>query len=280
MTGQVASKPELLELVAGLADNKYFLGRRYAEWCTAAPTLESAVAAAAMAQDEIGHARSLYPLLRDLAGESSEVEPETRTAFTNATFLDEPFAGWSDFVAANFLFDTSMTILLESAETSSMHDLAQRATRIVEEERLHWLHGEGWTRRLPAKGSAVREVLAASFARVAPFSLQWFDLAHPALVEDRTLDVGAEALRDRFCARVNPVLSASGLPTLYYRRQPPAPSCPFCGSLDTELFSLFGQQLLTVQYYCNACRTPFERVKGDDVVEDAARRVVKDDKEA
>ncbi len=48
--------------------------------------------------------------------------------------------------------------------------------------------------------------------------------------------------------------------------------CPFCGSLDTELFSLFGQQLLTVQYYCNGCRTPFERVRGDDVLEDAARR--------
>lgn len=56
--------------------------------------------------------------------------------------------------------------------------------------------------------------------------------------------------------------------------EPPIPiACPFCASLDTELFSLFGQQLLTVQYYCNACRTPFERVKGDDVIEDARRKV-------
>jgi hypothetical protein len=50
------------------------------------------------------------------------------------------------------------------------------------------------------------------------------------------------------------------------------PQCPFCASLDTELMSLFGQQLLTVQYYCNRCRTPFERVKGDDVIRDAAAR--------
>jgi DNA-directed RNA polymerase subunit RPC12/RpoP len=49
-------------------------------------------------------------------------------------------------------------------------------------------------------------------------------------------------------------------------------SCPFCGSTNTELFSLFGQQLLTVQYYCNSCHTPFERVKGDDVLEDYAAR--------
>lgn len=48
--------------------------------------------------------------------------------------------------------------------------------------------------------------------------------------------------------------------------------CPFCRSTDTVLMSLFGQQLLTVQYYCNHCRTPFERVKGADVLEDVRGR--------
>jgi hypothetical protein len=50
------------------------------------------------------------------------------------------------------------------------------------------------------------------------------------------------------------------------------PACPYCGSTDTELFSLFGQQLLTVQFYCNACHTPFEYVKDDDVLNDYAAR--------
>lgn len=45
--------------------------------------------------------------------------------------------------------------------------------------------------------------------------------------------------------------------------------CPFCGSENSELLSLFGQQLLTVQYYCRDCQTPFERVKGPDVLHDA-----------
>ncbi len=44
-------------------------------------------------------------------------------------------------------------------------------------------------------------------------------------------------------------------------------ACPFCHSTNTELFSLFGQQLLTVQYYCNACHTPFECVKDDDILD-------------
>lgn len=40
--------------------------------------------------------------------------------------------------------------------------------------------------------------------------------------------------------------------------------CPFCHSTDTELLSLFGAQLSTVQYYCRACHTPFEYLKQDD----------------
>ncbi|GCE47618.1 ring-1,2-phenylacetyl-CoA epoxidase subunit PaaD [Thermosporothrix hazakensis] len=49
-------------------------------------------------------------------------------------------------------------------------------------------------------------------------------------------------------------------------------TCPFCGSTETELFSLFGQQLLTVQYYCRSCRTPFERVKDDTVLDEYVAR--------
>jgi formate dehydrogenase maturation protein FdhE len=45
--------------------------------------------------------------------------------------------------------------------------------------------------------------------------------------------------------------------------------CPFCGSSDADMLALFGQQLMTAQYYCNACRTPFERVKSRDVLADA-----------
>ncbi len=53
--------------------------------------------------------------------------------------------------------------------------------------------------------------------------------------------------------------------------------CPYCGSSDTELFSLFGKQLLTVQYYCNACHTPFECIKDDAVLNSYNAREVRKD---
>jgi hypothetical protein len=40
-----------------------------------------------------------------------------------------------------------------------------------------------------------------------------------------------------------------------------AARCPFCGSEQTEVVSLFGSTLLTSQCYCRRCRSVFEQVK-------------------
>jgi transposase-like protein len=50
-----------------------------------------------------------------------------------------------------------------------------------------------------------------------------------------------------------------------------APNCPFCGSDETELMSLFGSSPLTSQYYCRGCRTAFEQVKWGTPPPPAAR---------
>lgn len=55
-------------------------------------------------------------------------------------------------------------------------------------------------------------------------------------------------------------------------------TCPYCGSKETEFFSLFGQQLLTVQYYCNECHTPFEYIKDDNVLDTGHPKREQDDK--
>jgi Phenylacetic acid catabolic protein len=61
-----AATATMISLIGSVADNKSALGPRYGEWAISAPMIESAVAAAAMAQDELGHARSTYPVLAKL----------------------------------------------------------------------------------------------------------------------------------------------------------------------------------------------------------------------
>ena len=56
----------LVNLIAVLGDNVYFLGRRVSEWADAGPLLESTAACAAITQDKLGQSRAIYPLLEDL----------------------------------------------------------------------------------------------------------------------------------------------------------------------------------------------------------------------
>src|SRR5579859_6699199 len=205
----------LFAILSSLADNKQAVGRRYAFWCNGAPALEAAVAAAAMTQDELGHARTLYPLLEDFTqGEADprQVEPTTRTLRYSVAALDSDFAGWSDFVATNFLLDTALTTFFEAAQNSTYEPLRQRARKIVHEERIHQMHGEAWVRRLANAGGAVRAALVASLQRLWNETLCWFgpadDAAMQQLYQEGFIDAAPAELRSRYLQKIMPTLSS------------------------------------------------------------------------
>jgi ring-1,2-phenylacetyl-CoA epoxidase subunit PaaC len=210
----------LFLVLSSLADNKQAIGRRYAYWSNGAPALEAAVAAAAMTQDELGHARTLYPLLDDFvqAEENpAQVEPETRTLHYHLAFLDSEFQGWTDFVATNFLLDSALTTFFEAAQNSTYEPLRQRARKIVQEERIHEMHGEGWIRRLAKAGGAVREALARSLERLWDETLCWFgpadDPPMQQLYQEGIIDASPDELRSRYLQKIMPVLSSLGMET-------------------------------------------------------------------
>lgn len=208
------SAEALAGLVSRLADTKYFLGRQYAEWCAGAPTLESAVAAAAMAQDELGHARALYPLLRTLTPTAGpENEPETRTTFANMAVLDTPFADWNDFVAANFLIDGALTILFDAAKSSTYEPLAGRSRKVLQEEQMHGVHAEAWVRRLAESGGREQAALEASLLHAWWDVLCWLGPSGDTdeLAAEKVLNASPDELRARFLSRVGPVLGATHL---------------------------------------------------------------------
>jgi phenylacetate-CoA oxygenase PaaI subunit len=210
-----AAKDALVALIARLADNKNFLGRNYAEWCSGAPTLESAVAAAAMAQDELGHARALYPLLKTLnpSAAPEQLEPETRTDFTRLTLLERPFNSWVGFVVANVLTDRALTVIFEAAQSSSYEPLAGRARKALQEETLHAVHGSAWLRRLARAGGAVRAALERTLRENWDETLCWFGPTGGAdpLSAGSILDANPDTLRARFLAKIGPQLVAETL---------------------------------------------------------------------
>jgi len=205
----------LFAILSSLADNKQAIGRRYAFWSNGAPALEAAVAAAAMTQDELGHARTLYPLLEDFAQSEAapdQVEPITRTLRYHVAFLDRDFQGWAEFVATNFLLDTALTTFFEAAQNSSYEPLRQRARKITQEEQLHFIHGEGWVRRLANAGGAVRAALIAALERLWAETLCWFgpndDPTMHRLYDEGIIDATPDELRARYLHKIMPALSS------------------------------------------------------------------------
>jgi phenylacetate-CoA oxygenase PaaI subunit len=194
-------------LLTSLADNKYMLGRRYAEWCTGAPMLESAVAAAAMAQDELGHARSFYPLLRGFPGGREATPMEEKGWQQRSTSamrcLNTRFGAWIDFIAANLVIDTALTTLLSAAVDSPYEPLRQRARKIQQEETTHWVHATGWLRRIgPSASAALAEVWDDAFT--------WFGRADDPvlapLADARIIAETPDVLRRQLRGRLEPVL--------------------------------------------------------------------------
>ena len=157
-------------LVASLADNKAALGRRYAEWAVSAPTLESAVAAAAMAQDELGHARSTYPVLKQLGVDANE---DGFGGDKRLGLLDDELPDWTSFIAANLLVDGVLATFVSACVDSTVVPMAQRARKILQEEGSHRVHAEAWARRLCRASPGERDALVARLLETWEHAGRW-----------------------------------------------------------------------------------------------------------
>jgi len=197
-----AGRRAILGLLVTLGDNKYKLGRRYSEWATSAPTLEASVAAASMTSDEMGHARSLYPLLRKFPDAPVELrKEEDRTVFHNVSFLDAPFPTWTDLIAGAAIFDRAMSVVVAAMEQSAWGPFRHRAKKILQEERYHALYADGWLETL-AKGDGTRFPLKDGMNRIWTETLAWFgpddDPVFARAAAEGILDADGRTLRGRF----------------------------------------------------------------------------------
>jgi len=159
-------------VVVAIADNKYFLARRLAEWGVAAPALESAVACTAIAQEEAGHARALYSLLQDFPREVAPVALERendRERKYALSFLRRPGRSFVRGIAALALVDRALTVMLGACADSSFGELRKRALRILGDEPFHQRYADGRIREL-----AGRPELHAELAGLLPEVLCWF----------------------------------------------------------------------------------------------------------
>jgi ring-1,2-phenylacetyl-CoA epoxidase subunit PaaC len=169
-TAVEAATSTMVALVSSYADNKGALGRRYGEWAVSAPTVEAAVAAAAMAQDELGHARATYPVLAKLGVERADDTLNTSGALP---FIAAELPDWAAMIAANLVVDGILTTWAASVRDSSIEPLAQRARKILQEEGAHKVHAEAWARRICRAGGDDRELLLRRIGEAWHDAARW-----------------------------------------------------------------------------------------------------------
>jgi 1,2-phenylacetyl-CoA epoxidase catalytic subunit len=209
--------PELAQatanLVVALADNKYFLAHRLAAWGVGAPTLESAVACTAIAQEEAGHARGLFSLLEDFPREVAPVPLERETDRERKyalSYLVEPTTSFVRGVAALALADRACTVLVEAVADSTHEGLKKRAARILADERFHQRYADGRVRELAQTPALERELVA-----LLPETLCWFgpvgERGLELLVEAGIVSQRNEELREAFLSKLVALTEPAGL---------------------------------------------------------------------
>ncbi|MFC4541278.1 1,2-phenylacetyl-CoA epoxidase subunit PaaC [Halosolutus amylolyticus] len=187
-------------LLKRLGDDEFVLAERYTEWQVRAPSLESDLALANNAQDELGHARLWYDVLADLGFEERDLvyerDPED---FRHSTLVERPFAegDWADAVLRSYCYDVAEDLRLGALEDSSHPKVADRVGKIRSEEEYHREHAQNWLDRL-ADGEEGHERLQDALDRLFPHALTLFEPCAPPRGasasgdEPRAVDVEAD----------------------------------------------------------------------------------------
>lgn len=157
-------------LLVALAEFKQILGFHYAAWCVRGPSIEANIALAGMAQEEVGHALVLGGLLTD---DFKHAVPSKDTVVTwlrwsehsGSSAVSTMIESWPEMIVTCLALDAAATATLEALKSSTYLRLAQRAGKMVQEERFHLTFAIETARAFGTMPKEARVALAARYQR-------------------------------------------------------------------------------------------------------------------
>jgi len=208
----------LLRWTLSLADTKHRIGIQLSHWVTGTPALEAAVSAAAITQDELGHARALFSLLRTFPdapeGMGAENDLQARQIYYSPNALEPRWESWLQVVAINVVLDRALHLAIDSFQESSYAPLASCAGKIMQEERFHRIFGDTWLTRLGQK-KATQAQLQTQINWAFGITDEWIgpndDPVSAVLQEVAILRSSRAELRASWLGELDPLLAAAGL---------------------------------------------------------------------
>jgi len=205
-----AAQEGLRRAILSLADGKRLMGIRYSDWLLGAPSIETGIAASSMAQDEWGHARLLYAVLKDFGMDPAVVEHERRAdQYANPDALDAPLDDWAAVVVACVVVDGALSVALEGFSEGVYAPTRSRVPKMLAEETFHHDLGVAWFRKLAAGSEQGRSRLREAALSMLASTLAWLtpgDEVGEAQAGAGLVPEGA-ILRLRFAERYGELLS-------------------------------------------------------------------------
>lgn len=212
----VGLQTAVLHWILAVADTKHRIGMQNSHWVTGTPALEAAVGSAAITQDELGHARSLYALLRDYPGApegvGAENDLEARDVYYAPDELMPRWESWLQVVAINVVLDSALAAAIAQTQDSSFQPLAGRSAKILQEERFHRVFGQSWLERLAQSNKAKLQQQLDWAWRITD---AWLgpddDAVTTRLVEEGVLGGNTAVIRQQWLNTLQPMLEAHAL---------------------------------------------------------------------
>jgi ring-1,2-phenylacetyl-CoA epoxidase subunit PaaC len=146
-------------LLLSVADDKFMLGHRNADWTGLAPILEEDIAFSSLSQDELAHASALYQMIAGFLNTTADKlafgrKPEEYRCAALVELSDD--FNWAAAIARNFFCDHFDAVRLGRLARSNYEPLAGLASRLLAEEQIHVEHVDGWITRLGRGGEDAR----------------------------------------------------------------------------------------------------------------------------
>jgi ring-1,2-phenylacetyl-CoA epoxidase subunit PaaC len=180
--------PQHVARLIALADDELLIGHRHSEWLGLSPFLEEDLTTASIAQDELGHARSLYALVWPDAtdrntsdGNTSDRNTSDRnTSDRNTSVMQRPpenyrscdlveriGSPWELALVRHWLYDAAEILRWDALDPSAIPGLESVRNAVRQEERFHRRHAEDLVVRLcrtPEGRSKIQPALDALWA--------------------------------------------------------------------------------------------------------------------
>ena len=167
-----------VQLLLSIADDKFILGHRNADWTGLAPILEEDIAFSSLSQDEIAHASALYQMIADIEDTKADTlafgrRPDEYRCAQIVEPSDE--FNWATAIARNFFCDHFDLLRLGRLAHSCYTPVAQLSGRLVAEEQIHVDHVDSWLKRLGRGGKDAHRRMQEALGALTPLAATLFE---------------------------------------------------------------------------------------------------------